>query len=69
MILLEWLIIATTVIIPTWRILRKAGFMPALSLVLIVPLFGWLCVLIVLAFVEWPSLRRRTHADIASTFE
>jgi hypothetical protein len=67
--LVEWLIIATLVIIPAWRILRKAGFIPALSFVLIVPLLGWFCVIIVLAFVQWPALKRRTHADIASTFE
>jgi len=67
--LIEWLIIATLVIIPAWRILRKAGFVPALSLVLIVPILGWFCVTIVLAFVQWSTLMRRTHADIASTFE
>jgi hypothetical protein len=66
---IEWLIIATLVIIPAWRILRKAGFIPALSLVLIVPILGWFCVTIVLAFVQWPALTRRTHADIASRFE
>ncbi len=67
--LIEWLIVATLVIIPAWRILRKAGFIPALSLLIIVPLLGSLCVMIVLAFVQWPALKRRTHADIASTFE
>ena len=67
--LIVWLIIATLVIIPAWRILRKAGFIPALSLVLIVPLLGWFCVTIVLAFVPWPALKRGTHADMASTFE
>ena len=69
MFLIEWLIIAILVIIPAWRILRKAGFIPALSLALIVPLLGWFCVLIVLAFVQWPALKRRTHAEITSTFE
>lgn len=67
--LIEWLIIAILVIIPAWRIMRKAGFIPALSLLLIVPFFGWFCVVIVLAFVQWPALKRRTHADIAATFE
>ncbi len=67
--LVEWLIVAILVIIPAWRILRKAGFVPALSLLLTVPLLGWFCVIIVLAFVQWPALKRRTHADIASTFE
>jgi hypothetical protein len=62
-----WLIIATLVIIPAWRILRKAGFIPALSLLLIVPILGWFCVIIVLAFVPWPALRRRPYADVAAT--
>jgi hypothetical protein len=67
--LIVWLIIATLVIIPAWRILRKAGFMPPLSLLLIVPLLGWFGVMIVLAFVPWPALKRGIHADIATTFE
>jgi hypothetical protein len=67
--LIEWLIIATLVIIPAWRILRKAGLIPALSLLLIVPLLGWFCVMAVLAFAPWPALKRATHADLASTFE
>jgi hypothetical protein len=67
--LIPLLLLAVLVIIPAWRILRKAGFVPALSLALIVPLLGWFCVLIVLAFVQWPALRRPTNADIASTFE
>lgn len=67
--LIEWLIVATLVIIPAWRILRKAGFIPAVSLLLVVPLLGWLCVMIVLAFVQWPALKRRAHADVAATLE
>src|SRR5262249_25121331 len=51
------------------RILRKAGFFPALSLLLIVPLLGGLCVIVLLAFAPWPALKRMTHAQIASTFE
>ncbi len=43
--------------------------MPALSLLLIVPLLGWFGVMIVLAFVPWPALKRGIHADIATTFE
>jgi hypothetical protein len=67
--LVAWLLIATLIVIPAWRILRKAGFIPALSLVLIVPILGWFFITIVLAFVPWPTLKRRTHADIAATFE
>lgn len=69
MMLIEWLIATILAIIPAWRILRKAGFMPALSLVLAVPLLGWFAVMIVLAFFSWPVLKHRTHAEIAATFE
>jgi hypothetical protein len=67
--LVAWLLIATLIVIPAWRILRKAGFIAALSLVLIVPILGWFFITIVLAFVPWPTLKRRTDADIAATFE
>ena len=68
-LLIEWLLPTILFIVPTWIILRKAGFPPALSLLLLVPLLGWLGLTIVLAFVEWPALRRRTHAELAATFE
>ena len=67
--LIGWLIGTILLIVPAWRILGKAGFPPALSLLMIVPLLGNLCVFIVLAFTEWPALKRRTTAAIASTFE
>jgi hypothetical protein len=67
--LIEWLIGTVLFIVPAWRILGKAGFPPALSLLMIVPLLGNLCVFIVLAFTERPALKRRTTAAIASTFE
>ena len=69
LVLIPWLIMAIFVIIPAWRILHKACFVPAISLALIVPLLGWFCVLVVLAFVQWPSLKRPTNAEIASAFE
>ena len=69
MFLIEWVIVAILIIIPDWRILGKAGYPPALALLIIVPLLGNLCILAVLAFTEWPALKRRTTADIASTFE
>lgn len=44
-------------LLPYWRIFRKAGFNPALSLLMIVPLVN-IIMLYVLAFSEWPSLRK-----------
>ncbi len=45
------------VLIPYWRIFRKAGFPPALSLLMIVPLVN-LAMLYVLAFTDWPALKQ-----------
>jgi hypothetical protein len=67
--LIEWLIATILFVIPAWRILGKAGFPPALALLMIVPLLGNICVFVILAFAEWPALKRRTPAAIASTFE
>lgn len=67
--LIEWLIGTILFIVPAWRITGKAGFPPALALLIILPLLGSLCLFIILAFTEWPALKRRTTAAIASTFE
>ncbi len=44
-------------IVPYWKIFEKAGFEPALSLLMLVPLvnFG---LLFFLAFAEWPALKK-----------
>jgi ATP/ADP translocase len=44
-------------VLPFWQIFRKAGFPPALSLLMLVP-FVSIIVLFVLAFSDWPALRR-----------
>jgi hypothetical protein len=43
---------------PAWRILKRAGFRPAWSLVAVIPPVGLWLLLGLLAFVEWPGLRR-----------
>jgi hypothetical protein len=64
-----WLISVLIVLVPFWRILGRAGFPPALSLLLFIPLLGWLGIVGLLAFGDWPSLRPRTQADVSATFE
>ena len=44
-------------VVPYWFIFRKAGFHPALSLLMIVP-FAALIMRFLLAFAEWPSLKK-----------
>ena len=42
-------------VIPFWMIFKKAGFHPALALLMIVPLAN-IVMLFVLAFARWPAL-------------
>ena len=67
--LIGWLIGTILFIVPVWRIMGKAGYPPALALLIFVPLLGSLGIFVVLAFTEWPALRRQTTAAITSTFE
>jgi len=45
------------VVVALWRICRRAGFHPALSLLALIPLLGILIVGGILAFSEWPSMK------------
>lgn len=41
---------------PYWRIFRKAGFAPAFSLLMLVPIAN-IVMLFYLAYVDWPALK------------
>ena len=45
------------IVIPLWRICRRAGFHGALSLLALVPLVGPLIVGAILSFADWPAKR------------
>lgn len=57
-----YFLLSLLVIIPTWRIFRRAGFSGALSLFHLVPAIGTLLVMAILAFAAWPAgeARRRS---------
>jgi hypothetical protein len=46
-------------IVPFWQILKKAGFPPALSLLVWIPLIG-LVVLYYVAFADWKAVGNRS---------
>jgi hypothetical protein len=53
--------LALVMVIPAWlscRIAGRAGFNGALGLITLVP-FGILIYLAILAFAEWPAIKRR----------
>jgi branched-subunit amino acid transport protein AzlD len=45
-------------VLPYWFIFRKAGFAPALSLLMLIP-FVNIAMLFFLAFAEWPILNKQ----------
>jgi len=53
-------------LIPYWRIFEKAGFPPALSLLMLIPIVN-IGMIYYLAFAEWPSLKQGQQVkDIGS---
>ena len=49
------LVVALIVIVPTWRILTRAGYSGAWSLLYLVPVIGGFIVMAILAFGDWPN--------------
>jgi hypothetical protein len=49
------LLVALVLIIPSWRILSRAGYSGALSLFHLVPVIGSFIVMAILAFGDWPA--------------
>jgi hypothetical protein len=54
MAFLLYSIFAVIVVIPFWRIFEKAGFPPALSLLILIPIANLVAIYFV-AFASWPS--------------
>jgi hypothetical protein len=54
-ILIGHLLLSLLLIIPSWRILARAGYSGALSLFHLVPVIGVFIVMAILAFGDWPS--------------
>ncbi|MCU7813170.1 MAG: hypothetical protein KZQ77_18350 [Candidatus Thiodiazotropha sp. (ex Notomyrtea botanica)] len=55
--LIQGLIAAFVLIIPFWKIHEKAGFHPALSLIIFIPWLGLVVSPLILAFAPWPYLK------------
>ena len=49
------LLLSLLLIIPSWRILVRAGYSGALSLFHLVPVIGSFIVMAILAFGDWPA--------------
>ena len=51
---IEYLIGLALIVYPTWRIIKRAGFNQIWAAALLIPGLGWLVILAMLAFSEWP---------------
>ena len=59
-----WAIMAVVIVVPFWRIFKKAGMSPALSLLMVLPLIN-LIMLYVLAFSHWKTGPEAAYASTA----
>ena len=59
---IEWLMIMVVfrvlMLLLFWRILKRAGLPKAYALLVLIPAFGPLVVLCVMALAEWPVLQK-----------
>jgi hypothetical protein len=54
-VLVVHVLVALVLIVPSWRILERAGFSGLLSLFHLVPVIGPFIVMAILAFSDWPN--------------
>ncbi len=52
------IVVVVLVLIPAWRIVKRVGMNPALSLLLLVPLVNIIAIWL-FAFAEWPALKQQ----------
>ncbi|HTD11423.1 MAG TPA: hypothetical protein VK676_05075 [Steroidobacteraceae bacterium] len=63
---LPWLIVAAIAIVPFWRICKRVGYSPWLSLLTAIPLVN-LIFIYYLAFSTWPSQKSAAAGTPGST--
>jgi uncharacterized membrane protein YhaH (DUF805 family) len=61
-IVIVHLLLSLLLIVPSWRILARAGYSGALSLFHLVPVIGSFIVMAILAFGDWPAGEARQGA-------
>jgi hypothetical protein len=57
--LIGFVLVALMLIVPSWRILERAGFSGLFALFHFVPVIGSFIVMAILAFGDWPNGERR----------
>ena len=63
--IIGWVIVVTALLlVPVWRIHRRAGLFPALSLLILVPFAGVVASSLILAFSRWPAAKPRSETGV-----
>ena len=55
---IKYQLIGLLIIIPLYKIFKKAGFNPALSFNIFIPYIGFVIIGLILAFSQWPNIRK-----------
>ena len=61
-LLVVHVLVSLVLIVPSWRILERAGYSGLIALFHLVPVIGPFIVMAVLAFGEWPNGEARVRA-------
>ena len=56
--LAQYLLYVALILIPAWRILKRAGLNPTWAYLVFLPGLGPLAVIIILVYSDWPSYRK-----------
>jgi len=59
-VLFSFILTLVLLLFPLWKIFGKAGFNPLLSLLLLIPFFGAVACVLILAFGRWPATEGRS---------
>lgn len=55
----QGLIVALLLIVPFWKVHKRAGLWPPLSLIIFLPWLGLVISPLILAFTPWPAAKAR----------
>lgn len=61
--LLAYLVVASLIVVPFFRILGRAGFSPWLALLTVIPWLGLVIVASILSFAQWPAPKNKSEGN------
>jgi len=65
-LLIQGILIALIIILAAWKICKKAGFSPYLSLIVFIPLLGPVILMLILSFLNWPVVKKKASGGVTA---